>query len=121
MVDSGYDTPSREDVFKSGVRKFFRDKARAWREGKSIYRSREEMNKAKEAKTLANKAWLTSKRGGAEEHKRKEGLPVTGGRGKGGVGDEPGKDGLLPEDREIKGKISEVESVIFVPHTSKPR
>ena len=41
------------------------------------------MNKAKEVKTLTNKAWFISKRGGVEEQKRKEGLRVTQGCGEG--------------------------------------
>ena len=40
LIDIGYETSSREEIIKSGIRKYFRDLARAHREGKQCRRGK---------------------------------------------------------------------------------
>ena len=45
MIDSGYEVSSRQKILRSGIRKFYREVEQARKEGRSIYRTRDKMNK----------------------------------------------------------------------------
>ena len=64
---------SRQEILKSGLRKTYRDLAQARRDGVSIYRTRQQMDKMKELKTLLNKPWFRRMRGGSQAKLVKEG------------------------------------------------
>ena len=65
MTDSGYDHPTRTEVIKSAVKKFYRQVMEQESGGKRIYRSAEDMAVGRRLKDLTNKTWFRSKRGGA--------------------------------------------------------
>ena len=73
LADSGYDAASRQEILRSGIRKHYRDLAKATKEGSSIYRTRVQMNKEKELKTLLDKPWFRRMRGGTKLRMMKEG------------------------------------------------
>ena len=73
MSDSGYDPGTRAEVLKSALRKFYRQVMEAEREGRSIYCSREEIDRSKAASALLNRPWFKQKRGGAKIKAEKEG------------------------------------------------
>ena len=62
LADSGYDAASRQEILRSGIRKHYRDLAKATKEGSSIYRTRVQMNKKRELKTLLDKPWFEDER-----------------------------------------------------------
>ena len=74
LIDSQYDTLSRQEVLKSGVRKYFRELASAVKVGRSLYRTRKEMDGKKEILSLINKLWFRRIRGGNQARLMKEGL-----------------------------------------------
>ena len=65
LIDGGYDATARQEILKSGIRKSYRELAQARKEGRSLYRSRKEMNQTKEVKSLINKQWFRKSRGGS--------------------------------------------------------
>ena len=114
MIDSGYDGSSRQEVLKSGLRKYFRELAKATAEGHSIYRSRQEMDRKKEVKDLVSRPWFRRMRGGAQLRMVKEGedkevarARISQDKERGG---EDGKRDTAPKPRMVK----EVECVVFV-------
>ena len=44
LVDSDYDTSTREEILKAGFRKYYRDVARAHGEGRLLQRLQKEMD-----------------------------------------------------------------------------
>ena len=52
MCDSGYDHPTRVEVIKSGVKKYFRQVVEQESGGRRIYRSAEEMASSRKLKVL---------------------------------------------------------------------
>ena len=73
MTDSGYDRKTREEVIKSALRKHHRQLMTADREGRSIYQSREEIEKSKSLVKLLNRPWFRQRRGGRKIREEKEG------------------------------------------------
>ena len=63
IMNSAYDTITREDILKAGVRKFYRDWKEAVKEGQSHYRSRSETECTKDVKVITAKSWLKPRRG----------------------------------------------------------
>ena len=115
MVDIGYDSQSRKEVLKSGVRKHPRDLARAIREGTSIYRTRGEMNKKKEWLSLLNKPLFRRMRGGALLKLEKEGTERTVARDK--MRSKPKEEKLdvkRSEDNQTR-KVKLIECVVYIP------
>ena len=72
-MDNSYNQITREHVIKSVVRKHHREIHAARKEGKSIYISRFEMNRAMEVKNLLNKPLFRRVRGGTQTRLIKEG------------------------------------------------
>ena len=121
LIDSQYDTLSRQEVLKSGIRKYFREMASAVKAGNSLYRTRKEMDGKKEIMSLMNKPWFRRMRGGNQAKLVKEGLDKYEARL------EVRRD-LVSEKEVIKGPeisvenhesghIKEIECVVFVPAT----
>ena len=125
MTDSGYDVSSRQEILRSGLRKTYRDLAQAKREGVSVYRTRQQMNKKREIKNLLDRPWFRRKRGGTQTRLIKEGETKDGARtkvkkyveckGK----EAPGKSGS--SEKPVQGKVREMECVVFVPATPGSR
>ena len=121
LTDSGYDASSRQEILRSGLRKSYRDFAQAKRDGVSVYRTRQQMDKKRELKTLMNKPWFRRVRGGSQAKLVKEGQTKEEARIKvGKYGKEErcetsGKNG--DGERQVQGKVREVECVVFVPAT----
>ena len=80
MTDSGYDTSSRQEILRSGLRKSYRDLALAKREGVSVNRTRQQMDKKREVKSLLDRPWFRRKRGGTQTRLIKEGETKDGAR-----------------------------------------
>ena len=76
MADSGYQHPTRKEVIRSAVTKFYRQVLEQETGGRQIYRSSTDMAEARKLKSLANKTWFKSKRGGKSLTPRKS-LPFT--------------------------------------------
>ena len=55
ISDSGYNLSTRKEVVKSAVRKHHQDLQTESDQGRPIYRTREEINKSKEAAKLINR------------------------------------------------------------------
>ena len=55
LLDSDYDMASRQEILKSGVRKFYSEPDKATREGTSLYRTQTQMYEKKEIKALSNR------------------------------------------------------------------
>ena len=72
LCDSNYDQNTREEIIKSGLRKFYREWNRREMESKSLYRSKGEMLEARTTKQLFNKVWFKRKRGGRDIRAEKE-------------------------------------------------
>ena len=125
MVDSGYDTGSRQEILRSGIRKYHRELAQAVREGSSIYRTRKEMNAKRELRSLVNKPWFRRMRGGVQQKLIKEGSDrmsarlVAGKEGDTLEGRDTGGDSKPKPQKEkaVPGAVKEVECVVFVPAT----
>ena len=56
--------PVRKEVIKSAVTKYYRQILEQETGGRKLYRSAEEMAEGRRLKTLLNKTWFKSKRGG---------------------------------------------------------
>ena len=132
MADSGYKHPSRKEIIKSAVKKYYRQLLEQETGGRKLYRSAEDMAETRKMKSLMNRSWFKSKRGGSSITSRKD-LPhivqkqeLDKRRERGGnkkdreVKEEPGN----REDAEESAtgekenrKVKEIETVIFVPAT----
>ena len=66
MADSGYSHPSRVEVIKSAVTKFYRQLLIQETGGRRLYWCREDMTKSRRLKNLENKTWYKSRRGGTQ-------------------------------------------------------
>ena len=64
MADSGYQHPVRKEVIKSAVTKYYRQVLVQETGGRKLYRSAEEMAESRRLKTLLNRTWFKSRRGG---------------------------------------------------------
>ena len=64
MTDSLLNCRSRKQVIKSEVRKHFRVWKEAELQGRSIYRTMQNMGDSKEANKLLKKCWFKQRRGG---------------------------------------------------------
>ena len=72
MADSGYQHPVRKEVIKSAVTKFYRQILEQETGGRQLYRSTEDMAEARRLKSLMDKIWFKSKRGGQSLTPRKD-------------------------------------------------
>ena len=72
MADSGYQHPVRKEVIKSALTKFYRQILEQETGGRQLYRSAEEMVEGRRLKTLLNRTWFKSRRGGQSLTPRKD-------------------------------------------------
>ena len=72
MADSGYGPPTREEILKSGIRKYYRKVSDQETGGPRLYRGPEEMKENRRFKDLLTKRWFRPRRGGESERVKKE-------------------------------------------------
>ena len=72
MADSGYGPPTRAEIIKSGLRKYYRRLGDQETGGPKLYRGPEEMRENRQYKELLTKRWFRPRRGGEKERERKE-------------------------------------------------
>ena len=112
MVDSAYSKETRKEILTSGVKRYYRLILQELAGMRKLYRSREDMKEGRKLKSLWNRTWFKSRRGGTkvsadldhpmEEKTRKGGRTVTN------------PDGKAPGKAE---KVKVVETPIFIPYT----
>ena len=109
MSDSEYNPGTKAEVLKSALRKFYRQVMEAERKGRSIYCSREEIDRNKAALALLNRPWFKQKRGGAKIKAEKEGRTY-----RKTCRSREVKPAQEPEVEErCHGKVKEVEDVVL--------
>ena len=64
MADSGYQHPTRKEIIRYAVTKFYRQVIEQETGGRQLYRSAQDMAETRKLKSLVNKTWFKSKRGG---------------------------------------------------------
>ena len=64
LSDSGYSHPTRMEIARSAIRKYFCQLMNQEAAGPRLYRLADEMAGARMVKSLINKTWFKSKRGG---------------------------------------------------------
>ena len=72
MADSGYAHSTRKETILSAVRKYYRQILEQETGGRSLYRSSNEMAETRKLKSLLNKTWFRSKRGGHNQTPKKD-------------------------------------------------
>ena len=72
MADSGYGHPTRNETILSAVRKYYRQILEQETGGRRLYRSSGEMAETRKLKSLMNKTWFKSKRGGQNQTPKKD-------------------------------------------------
>ena len=141
MANSGYGPPTRQEVLKSGIRRYFRRLFMEQTGGPKLYRTEDQLKEGRRFKQLLTKRWYKpgrggkaaklekealweekeSKRRGRKAQKEKGGAGMTLGKageagitsGKAGGGEETSQG----EGGEDKGRAKVVEGVVFVPFT----
>ena len=114
MVDSAYNKETRKEILTSGVKRYYRLVLQELAGMRKLYRSREDMKEGRKLKSLWNRTWFKSRRGGTrvladldhpmEEKTRKGGRRV----------DVTSPEGKAPGKAE---KVKMVESPTFLPYT----
>ena len=66
LIDSWYNQDHREEIIKSGCRRYSRRLIEEATGGRPLYRSAEQMKTARRMKTFNNNLWYKSPRGGKE-------------------------------------------------------
>ena len=77
FIDSGYKHKTRKEIILSAVRKYYRQIPKQETGGSQLYRSAKEMAESRRIKSLQNKTWVKSKRGGQNLTPRKDQKPTT--------------------------------------------
>ena len=72
MANSGYGPPTRKEVLKSGIRKYFRKLFTEQTGGPRLYRTDQEMKEGRRFKFMLTKTWYKPKRGGRVAREKKE-------------------------------------------------
>ena len=123
MANSQYGPPTRKEVLKSGIRRYYRKVHCQETGGPKLYRNKEELEKGRKFKELLNKRWYRPKRGGKAVVEEKEAPWQERERiaeGKKARREERvrSKEGGRPGAGERgEGEVKVVESVVFVPYT----
>ena len=72
LNDSGYRHIHRQEILRSGCRKYYRRLIQHVTGGRKLYRAEEEMKASRIVKKLQNQTWFKSQRGGKELTPRKD-------------------------------------------------
>ena len=72
MANSQYGPPTRKEVLRSGIRRYYRKVHIQETGGPKLYRNKEELEKDRKFKELLNKRWYRPKRGGKAIVEEKE-------------------------------------------------
>ena len=119
MANSQYGPPTRKEVLKIGVRRYYRKVYAQETEGPKLYRTKEELEKGRRFKDLLNKHWFRSRRGGKAAVEEKEApwqeREKVSGRKKARREERSKQNEGSLKQKEDKVKV--VESVVFVPYT----
>ena len=113
MVDSAYGKDTRKEVITSGVKRYSRLVLQELAGVRKGYRSREEMKEGRRLKSLWNRTWYKSRRGGTKVSADLD-HPTLDQKGK-----RRGVDVTTPRKKETgdKGRVKVVETPIFVPYS----
>ena len=77
FIDSGYKHKTRKKIILSAVRKYYRQILEQEIGRRQLYHSAKEMVESRRMKSLKNKTWFKSKRGGQNLTPRKDQKPTT--------------------------------------------
>ena len=113
LANSGYGQDTRSQILRSATVKYYREILDDRTAGRKMYRSSQEMERARTYKGLEVKTWFKPKRGGAKAGEDKD--RPWGMRDRGG-GRKEAPDGG-PQKKEGEGCVV-VETVCFVPFTA---
>ena len=102
MVDSAYGKETRKEIITSGVKRYFRLVLQELAGVRKVYRSREDMKEGRRLKSLWNRTWFKSRRGGTRVSADLD-HPATAQKGRG-----RGADVTTPRGKEI-GKGEKVK------------
>lgn len=127
MANSGYGPPTRKEVLKSGIRRYFRKMFAEKTGGPKMYRTDEHLREGRKYKHLLTKRWYKPRRGGKAAKQQKKALweQEEGRKQKRGKsvktekGEKAGKE-ERKEEGEVNGKevkVKVVEGMIFIPYT----
>ena len=72
LIDSGYNQEHRQEIIKSGCRKFSRRLIEDATGGRPLYRSVEQMRSARRVKSFNSNLWYKSPRGGKDISPKKD-------------------------------------------------
>ena len=116
MVDSAYGKDTRKEVITSGIKRYSRLVLQELAGVRKVYRSREEMKEGRRLKSLWNRTWYKSRRGGTKVSADLD-HPTLERKGKG-----RGVDVTTSGEKQTKEeKIKVVETPIFIPFTLESR